>query len=66
MSPTMTNPARAQAAGLGNVVHGQAIDARVNGSAVREPQTHWLVNWFHVRPVLAAAIACLAFEGARQ
>ena len=66
MGAKRANPARGEAPGLGNVVHGQAIDCRVDITAIRARQTHWLITRFHVRAVVAPAIASLAFEEARR
>src|ERR1700691_5052361 len=40
MTSDTTNPARGEAAGLGNVVHGQAIDDPRNITTPRTPKTH--------------------------
>lgn len=59
-----TNAARGEAAALGQiVVHGKAIDARVNITRAADLQVFWLVQHHRVRPALAMTVAELAFAG---
>lgn len=59
------NPAPlAKAAGLGIVVHGEAIDVRNNTLlTLAQQQSCWLERRFRLTPSHAATVASLAFVG---
>jgi hypothetical protein len=56
-----TNPARGEAAGLGTVVHGHAIDTPSNITSSRILQARWIERRFQLPPTLAWHVAELAF-----
>ena len=62
MKPRKVNPAPlAKATGLGNVVHGQAIDPRADTAHLAHLQADWLRRRTRLSAATARLIAELAF-----
>ncbi len=66
MGSEKSNPARVQAAGLGDIDQGQPIDSRENSANLRELQAAFLVRRFPMSADHAHLVAMLAFDQGRQ